>query len=194
MHSTSTTTGIKDLTLMRPNGRQISSRFCNTPLCVCEAALFWMRKKNPKQTKERCTCSFCQVADRSFHRGVNYELGKTPLTAGTPSLQPSKSSSLCHKVTPPPPPIIHAAALINPPIAVCAHTIWKEPWPLINNTGQHWSSITSDIIDLTGGAARGLCPPPALQSACDVLITSGYSIEASLLVIHLSGCNFLYCL
>lgn len=120
MHYTSTTTGIKDLTLMRPNGRQISSRFCNTPLCVCEAALFWMRKKNPKQTKERCTCSFCQVADRSFHRDVNYELGKTPLTAGTPSLQPSKSSSLCHKVNPPPRPQSSTPSLLSILRSLCA--------------------------------------------------------------------------
>lgn len=67
--------------------------------------------------------------------------------------------------------------------------------PINQRRWQNWSSITlSDIIDLVAPSTIG--PPSALGPHCSLAVaywsSSRYSIEGSVLIIHLLCCNFIF--
>lgn len=133
------------------------------------------------------------------------------------SMQPSKSSltSLLSSATESSDPQSASMPLLIDPQSVTVkegELLWK---PLCNPTpnpftpfsqvpGFQWSSISvAGSIDCQSPqwhyrSVRPLvrrvvlCPRPTLQPGCGILIALRYSIEVSLLIIHLLCCNFIF--
>lgn len=174
---------------------------------MCAGLLFWKWK-----SKESCTCSSYQPVESSFQHSFNYSvcsfawLRQASLHAANQILSHT-AAFLCHRLAWS--PISRRATLHRSPISYSKGGRYGSPPlplpPLLVRCPAFIDHKSTSLAELivnhpqwhywSGRSLRyrpALSPRPTSQPDCGVLIPLRYSIEGSLLIIHLLCCNFIF--